>query len=250
MAHIPIALQLVSVHSDCEKDLPGTLEAVANMGYQGVDFAGYYGFEATEIRNFLDDLGLVTAGCHTGLSTLHGDTLKETIEFNHILGNRYLIVPWIPEEQRDSRDAWLRTAEVFNDIAAKLEPEGMFTGYHNHHVEFTPMDGEIQWDTFFSHTNARVVHQIDTGNALHGGGSPEHFLSKYPGRSLTVHLKEFSATNDKAIIGEGDTNWDEVFRLSETIGGTEWYIVEQESYAFPPLECVARCLMALKAMGK
>ena len=250
MTRIPIALQLYSVRKDCENDLPGTLEAVAKMGYEGVDFAGYYGFHAPEIRQLLDDLGLKTAGCHTGLATLQGDALEETIAFNRILGNRYLIVPWIPEEQRLSRDAWLRTADLFNTIDARLEPEGMFTGYHNHHVEFTPMDGEIQWDIFYGHTNPRVVHQIDMGNALYGGGIPEDFIAKYPGRSRTVHLKEFSATNDKAIIGEGDVNWDAVFHLCETVGGTEWYIVEQESYAFPPLEAAALCLKALKAMGK
>jgi sugar phosphate isomerase/epimerase len=65
-----------------------------------------------------------------------------------------------------------------------------------------------------------------------------------------VHLKEYSATNPKALLGEGDVNWSEVFQLCESVGGTEWYIVEQESYAYPPIECVDRCLQALKAMGK
>ena len=250
MTRIPIALQLFSVRSDCEKDLPGTLKAISKMGYDGVDFAGYYGYTASEIRKILDDEGLAAAGCHTALSTLVGDALQETIAFNHILGNRFLIVPWIPEEQRNSRDAWLRTADLFNTIAEKLEPEGMYTGYHNHHVEFTPINGDIPWDLFYSHTRSRVVHQIDTGNAIHGGGSPVYFLKRYPGRSITVHLKEYSATNDNALIGEGDTNWNEIFRICETTGGTEWYIVEQESYAYPPLECVNLCLKALKAMGK
>jgi sugar phosphate isomerase/epimerase len=250
MARIPIALQLFSVRSDCERDLQGTLKAIAEMGYDGVDFAGYYGFPANEIRKMMDDLGLKAAGCHTGLSTLSGDELQKTVEFNQILGNRFLIVPWIPEEQRNTRDAWLRTADFFNSIAELLEPEGMYTGYHNHHIEFSPINDDIPWDLFFSHTHPRVVHQIDTGNAIHGGGSPEYFLARFPGRSLTVHLKEYSATNDKALIGEGDTNWGAVFQLCETIGGTEWYIVEQESYAYPPLECADLCLKALKSMGK
>ena len=92
--------------------------------------------------------------------------------------------------------------------------------------------------------------QIDLGNALHGGGDPVPYLSKYPGRALTVHLKAYSASNDKALIGEDDVPWQEVFQVCETTGNTEWYIVEQESYAFSPLECVDRCLKALKAMGK
>lgn len=250
MGRIPIALQLYSIRNDCESDFHATLKAVAAMGYAGVDFAGYYGHDAQTIRGWLDDLGLKVAGCHTGLRTLLGDELQKTVEFNHVLGNHFLIVPWIPEERRRTRDDWLQLAELFNEIAARLKPKGMFTGYHNHHVEFSAMDGEVQWDTFFGNTVPEVVMQLDLGNALHGGADPLPILQRYPGRSRTVHLKEYSAANDKATIGEGDVNWTEVFRICESTGGTEWYIVEQESCADPPLECAERCLRALRAMGK
>jgi sugar phosphate isomerase/epimerase len=247
---IPIALQLYSIRHDCEKDLPGTLQAVADMGYAGVEFAGYYGRSAAELRSMLDDLGLVAAGTHTSIDSLLGDQLSETVAFNRTLGNKYLIVPGLPESYRNSRQAWLETAEDFNRIAERLLPEGMFTGYHNHFVEFTPMDGELPWDTFFGNTRQEVVMQIDLGNALHGGGDPIPYIARYPGRARTVHLKEYSATNDKALIGEGDVDWQSVFHLCESQGNTEWYIVEQESYAYPPLECVDRCLQALRAMGR
>lgn len=250
MTHIPIALQLYSIRHDCEKDLPGTLKAVAEMGYAGVDFAGYYGYDAPTIRAMLDDLGLKAAGCHTGIQTLLGDELPKTVEFNHILGNKFLIVPGLPESYRNSRDAWRATADLFNEIAAKLKPEGMFTGYHNHHIEFAPLDGELPWDTFFGNTVPEVIMQIDLGNALHGGADPVAFLKRYPGRAKTVHLKAYSATNDKALIGEDDVDWAAVFRICDADPVTEWYIVEQESYAYPPLECVDRCLQALRAMGK
>lgn len=250
MARIPIALQLYSVREDCARDLPGTLEAVARMGYEGVEFAGYYGRSAKELRQMLDGLGLKVAGTHIGLDTLLGDNLKATVEFNRVLGNRFLIVPGLAEQYRNSRAAWQRTAALFNEIAAKVKDEGMWVGYHNHYIEFTPMDGELPWDTFFGNTNAEVVMQFDVGNALHGGGEAAVFLKRYPGRALTIHVKEFSKTNDKAIIGEGDVNWAEIFNLCETIGNTQWYIVEQESYAYPPLECVDRCLQNLRRMGK
>jgi len=247
---IPIALQLYSIRHECERDLPGTLRAVAEMGYEGVEFAGYYGRSAEELRLMVDELGLAVAGTHIGIDTLLGDPLAETVAFNRVLGNKYLIVPGLPESYRNSRQAWLDTAGVFNQIAENLAPEGMWTGYHNHHIEFSPMDGELPWDTFFGNTDPRVVMQIDLGNALHGGGDPIPYVSRYPGRARTVHLKEYSAANPKALIGEGDVDWAEMFRLCETQGNTEWYIVEQESYAYEPLECVDRCLQALKAMGK
>ncbi len=250
MSRIPIALQLYSVRKDCERDLPGTLKAVAEMGYEGVEFAGFYGRSARELRTMLDDLGLQVAGAHILLDMLLGDQLAATVEFHRELGNRFLIVPWIPEERRNSRQAWLDTAQTFNEIAERLAPEGMYVGYHNHHVEFTPIDGELPWDIFFGNTRQEVVMQLDLGNAMRGGGDPIPFLECYPGRALTIHLKEYSASDPKAIIGEGDVQWEKVFELCESVGGTQWYIVEQESYAYPPLECVERCLQSLKAMGK
>ncbi len=254
MARIPIGLQLYSVRDDCAKDLPGTLQAVAKMGYDGVEFAGYYGYSAAELRKMLDDTGLVCCGTHIGFATLLGDELPMTVEFNRVLGNRYLICPGLPEERRNSRVAWLKTARIFSEVAARLEGTEMLTGYHNHWIEFTEMDGELPWDTFFGLAREDVIMQMDTGNAMHGGADPIPFMERYPGRAITVHLKEYSAGRgqgyDAAIIGSGDVRWPEFFRLCETTGNTEWYIVEQENYDKAPLECVDLCLKALKAMGK
>lgn len=251
MVRKPIALQLYSVREDCSRDLLGTLEAVANMGYDGVEFAGYYGRSAHELRKILDNLGLKVAGTHIGIQTLLRDELERTVEFNHILGNKFLIVPGLPEEMRNSKASWLTTARLMNEIAERLRTKGMRVGYHNHVTEFQPMAGELPWDIFFGATIPDVVMQLDTGNAMHGGVSPDEILEilkRYPGRAATVHLKEFSSTNKRALIGEGEMKWKEFFSLCETIGGTEWYIVEQESYAYPPLECVRRCIDNLKEM--
>ncbi len=250
MARIPIALQLYSVRDDCAKDFVGTLKRVAQMGYEGVEFAGYHGKSAKELRKLLDGLGLKVAGTHIGLNTLLGDEFKKTVEFNEALGNRYLIVPGLPEEQRNTARAWSETAKLFNELATKLKPCGMKTGYHNHSVEFQPMDGKLPWDIFFGNTVGEVVMQLDTGNAMHGGADPIPFLERYPGRAKTVHLKEYSGSDGRAVIGEGQMNWKRVFELCENLGGTEWYIVEQEDYALPPLDCVRKCLENLKKMGK
>jgi len=250
MARIPIALQLYSVREDCARDLPGVLKAVAGMGYDGVEFAGYHGYSAADLRRMLDDNGLRCAGTHIGLDTLLGENFLPTVEFNKTLGNPFLIVPGLPAERTKSRAAWQETARIFNELSAKARPLDMWVGYHNHHTEFTPLDGELPWDTFFGNTVPEVVMQFDVGNALVGGAEAAPFLRKYPGRALTVHVKEHARANDKALIGEGDVNWAEIFDLCETIGATQWYIVEQESYAFPPLECVDRCLKNLRAMGK
>jgi len=245
---IPVALQLYSVRGDCEADFPATLSAVAKMGYAGVEFAGYYGRSAAELRGMLDDLGLKCAGTHASFPTLMGDELPKTIEFNRVLGNRFLIAPSVPPQYRTSREGWLEAARLMTGASERANAEGAVVGYHNHAIEFQPLDGELPWDTFFANTPKEVVMQVDIGNALHGGGNPVPYIARYPGRALTVHLKEHSASNDRALIGEGDVDWQEVFQLCETTGGTEWYIVEQESYAYPPLECVERCLRNVEKM--
>ena len=252
MAQIPIGLQLYSVREDCQKDLPGVLKAVAGMGYAGVEFAGYYGYSAADLRKMLDDLNLKCCGTHTGLNTLLGEELPKTVEFNQTLGNTYLIVPGLPKERTESKEAWLETARIMNDISGKVRPQGMWTGYHNHHTEFLPLAGsdELPWDTFFGNTDPDVIMQFDTGNAGHAHAEAGPFLQRYPGRALSVHLKEYSAVDDKALLGEGEVKWEEIFTLCETIGGTQWYVVEQESYAYLPLECVDRCLQNLRKMGK
>jgi sugar phosphate isomerase/epimerase len=243
-----IGLQLYSVRDDCAKDLPSVLKAVAAMGYEGVEFAGYYGRSAEELKKLLDENKLVCCGTHISLESLLGDEFDKTVAFNKTLGNRFLIVPGLAPERTKSKEAWLATAKLFNEISEKLRPHNMWVGYHNHTTEFQPLDGELPWDTFFGNTNRRVVMQFDTGNALAGGAEAVPFIRKYPGRALTVHIKEHSATNDKALIGEGDVPWKELLPLLRTTGGTRWLIVEQESYAFPPLECVAKCLPKLKEL--
>jgi len=239
---IPVGLQLYSVRSECAKDLPGTIAKVAAMGYQGVEFAGYYDYPAAELRKMLDDNGLVCCGTHTQWNTLQGDALPATIEFNQVLGNPYLIVPWLDPNTHKTAQAWLDTAKAFNDVAAKLKPHGMYVGYHNHSHEFTPVDGQVPWDLFFGNTVQDVIMQFDTGNAMHGGGEALPYLKRYPGRAVTIHIKEYSTSNPNALIGEGDIPWQELLTVCETIGGTKWYIIEEEKDAYPPLVGVEKSL--------
>ena len=87
---IPFALQLYSVRNECAKDLPGTVSAVAKMGYKAVEFAGYHGRDAQTLRKMLDDVGLKCCGTHIGLDTLLGDNLAKTLEFNHEIGRAHV----------------------------------------------------------------------------------------------------------------------------------------------------------------
>ena len=245
---IPLALQLYSLRKECAKELPGMLAAVAKIGFRGVEFAGYHGRTAQELRKLLDDNGLVCCGTHTALKTVLPDEWKATVEFNQTLGNKFLIVPSLPHDRVATAQACRDTAKLFGELAAKGKECGMRVGYHAHGGDFQKYDGETIWDLFFGNTGPDVVMQLDTGNCLDGGGDPVAMLKKYPGRAATIHMKEHGGPKE-AALGEGVVPWPEIFNLCETIGGTEWYIVEHE-VGGDPLKSIQSCYDFLKKMGK
>ncbi|MBP1660662.1 MAG: Sugar phosphate isomerase/epimerase, partial [Candidatus Aminicenantes bacterium] len=145
---VPVGVQLYSVREQAAKDLPAVLEAVGKMGYQGVEFAGYYGWEGKpkELRRLLDANGLKCCGTHTGIETVTGDALKATAELHHILGSTFLIVPSLRAE---GAQGWLDAAKQFNEIAAKAKALGMRVGYHAHAGDFQKFEGKTTWEIFF-----------------------------------------------------------------------------------------------------
>ena len=243
---IPVGLQLYSVREQCKNDLPGTLAAVSKIGYRAVEFAGYHGRSAEELRKLLDDNGLVACGTHTPYESVQGDKLKATVEFNRTIGNKFLIVPWMNETK--SKQEWLDRAKLFNEIADKVKPDGMWVGYHAHQHDFKQIDGVSAWDLFFGNTKPEVVMQLDTSNCWAGGADPVAVLKKYPGRARSIHLKAHGG-GPEAVIGEDKVEWKEVFAFCESKGNTQWYVVEHES-GKDPLDAVRRCFAALKQMGK
>ncbi len=245
---IPIALQLYSLRADCKSDLPGTLAAVARMGFQGVEFADYYGRSANELRKMLDDLGLKAMSTHLMLDEMMGDKFAPTVEFNQVLGNPRLTCRWVSATK--TIQPWYDVARNLNEVAEKLKPHKMEVGFHNHPHELVAVEGKIPLDVILDNTTRDVTMQLDLASVMKSGGDPIAYLKRYPGRARTMHVKDYSPTNDKALVGEGIMKFEEIFRLAETTGGVEWYIIEQETYPYPPQESVERCLKAMRKMGK
>ena len=246
----PIGVQLYSVRQNCQKDLPGTLNAVGKIGYKGVEFAGYYGRDAKTLRKLLDDAGLKCCGTHTALDTILSDKLAATIEFNKTLGNKYLIVPSMPAKYSKTRAGWQNAADLFSEASDKARSQGMIVGYHTHTAEFESIDGEMPFDIFFQRAKKEVVIQFDTGNAGHLGVDPRVYLKKYPGRTASIHAKPYSKKNPNALIGEDELAWPEIFELCETSAGTEWYIVEYERNNESPLVSIEKLHKTMCEMGK
>ena len=242
---IPVGVELYSVRDECKADFHGTVAAVSKIGYQGVEFAGYWGLSAKEIRKMIDDNGLVTCGTHTQYGDLLPDKIDATIEFNQIIGNKFVICPSMTGK---TKQEWLERAKMFNDLSDKLKPLGMWIGYHAHAHDFQLIEGESAWDIFFGNTKREVIMQLDTSNCREGGADPVAVLKKYPGRARTIHIKSHGA-GPEAVIPEGDINWKEVFAFCEGKGKIEWFVVEHET-SKDPLDAVKRTFESLKNLGK
>jgi len=159
------------------------------------------------------------------------------------------VVPAIMPFGKTEED-WLSGAEVLSAVGRELAPHGMRIGYHNHFHEFERFDGRFGWDILLQAASDDVIVQLDVGHALHGGADPVACLRRYPGRATTVHIRDYSPTDKTVLVGEGDVPWEDVFEVCETVGGTEWYIVEQKAYGRPSLQCAERCRENLRKMGK
>ena len=242
---IPVGVELYSVRQDCKKDFPGTLAAIAKMGYAGVEFAGYWDHSAKDIRKMLDDNGLIACGSHTPSENVQPDKLAATIEFNQVIGNHFIIVP---DMTGKTRQVWLDKSKQFNDIAAQLKPLGLSIGYHSHFHDFHPVEGEAPWDIFGENTSPEVILQLDTSNCRDGGADPLAELEKFPGRTRSIHIKP-NGGGPEAVIGEDKINWAAIFAFCESKGGTQWYVVEHET-SKEPLATIGRSFAALKKFGK
>jgi sugar phosphate isomerase/epimerase len=248
---IPIGLGLWSVRAQCENELPTVLRAVAKMGYTAVELAhSYYGHDAPAWRKLLDENGLKSCGMHMSLPALEGDAFQKTVEIHKLLGTPYLVIASLPKKNVASVQAIVETAKHFNALSEQLKPHGMKIGYHCHGGDFVNVEGRTPWELLAENTNAGVIMQLDIGNCLDGGGDPIAMLKKFPGRSVSVHVKDHGG-KPGSVFGEGTVNWKRVFELCETIGGTKQYVVEEEGRKGPEaLEAVDRALKNLRKMGK
>lgn len=257
-----IALQLFSLREALgyrakppdKGDLPGTLAAIAKMGFQGVEWYGWGGyFDRTpkELKKLLDDNGLVSASDHIHAPMLQGDRFKQTLELHQTLGTRFLTLSELlgNREARGTRQFWLDGAKLMNEIAEQLRPYGIRLGLHNHGIELQRLpDGSLPWELVFDNTSKDVYQQLHLAAWPAAGLDPVAYVKRYPGRTVSMHMNDYLPGKRDVLLGEGQIPWQAVFDAAETVGGVEWYIVEQESYPSTPIESVKMSLTNLRKL--
>lgn len=248
MAKYPVGIELYSIRDLYAQDLMKALETVKAMGCDYVEFFGGFQYSTNSINEGLAKTGMSCVGWHTPVDMLTDDKIDETIAFNQALGNPYIVIPALPGDMTGSVENWKKTAQLFNQIAAKLRTQGMYLGYHNHTEEFVPLeDGTVPWDILFSTVADDVIMQVDTGNVLCSGhAEPSEIVRRYPGRSTIIHMKPYSLSDGyDVVIGKDDVNWPEVVKACEEAGGTKYFTLEYENQN---VDEIAQCTQALIAM--
>jgi len=246
---VPIGTQLWCVRKQLATEIPGTLAALAKLGYQAVELENAFGKSGTEWRTYLRDAGLQACGFHHRFDELQGDKLQASIEFNQAIGNRNLIIRSLPKEVHTSADLLKKTSETVNQIAARLEPHTLRVGYHNHATDFNRIGDEYWWNLFADQTSKNVVLQFDTGNASERECvNVTALIRRNKGRTVSMHVKPFSKKAPDAYLGDDELDWPAIMTAAESVGGIEWYIIEYEREAVPPLESLGANLAKFKAM--
>jgi sugar phosphate isomerase/epimerase len=249
---IPVGLELYSVRETLKSDPEGTVRAVAQLGYQAVEFyAPYYEWtdaQAKQMRKLMDDLGIKCYSTHNDEDYFSGAKIDHARDLNLILGTTYMVQAW--SDPKPNLDGWKAVADKLNAAAEKLAPARLKVGYHNHQAEWKAVDGRRPIEILAANTKPAVMLQLDVGTCLEAGGDPVAWIRANPGRIRSIHCKEWSRDPDKGykvLFGEGVADWKGIFQAAESVGGVEYYLIEQEGSRFPELETAKRCLQAFRA---
>lgn len=248
---IPIGLELYSVREALHKDLTGTLQAVAKMGYQCVEFyAPYYSWTpdyARQVRKQLDDLGVHCYSTHNDSSSFTPEGIGKALELNQILDAHYVVLADAGSVK--GVDGWKRVADTLNKANDKLAAQGLHAGYHNHDEEWKPVEGQKPIEILAANTDKSIMLQLDVGTCLEAHNDPVAWIEKNPGRIRSLHLKEWSPEKGyRVLFGEGVAPWKKIFTAAESAGGVEYYLIEQEGSEYSELETAQRCLATYRKL--
>ena len=248
---IPTGLELYSVREELKKDPEGTVRAVAQMGYQGVEFyAPYFDWSETQtkqMRKLLDDLGIRCFSTHNSSSYFSPEKIVRARDMNLILGSKYIVMS--SSDPKPGLDGWKAVADTLNAAADQLESSGLKAGYHNHQREFTPIENQRPIEILAKNTKPSVMLQLDVGTCLEAGSDPVAWIRANPGRIRSLPVKDWSPDPEKGykvLFGEGAADWKSIFEAAESAGGVESYLIEQEGGRLTELDTARRCLQSFR----
>lgn len=247
----PPGIQLYSLRAAMAESVERTLDRVARLGYREVEFAGWFGRSATQIRAALAGAGLASPASHVALETLEGDRLGPSAEAAREAGHAWLIVAWLNASRRSSLDGWRRMAQRFTDIGRRLSGYGLRFAYHNHAYEFTPLQGGVPWEILVRETDpAHVDLELDLFWCVRAGHDPRALLAAHPGRFRLVHVKDSGGPPEhrQVDVGAGTIDFASFFD-ARAAAAVRHAFVEHDEPA-DPWAFAAASLAAYRKLGR
>jgi len=220
------SIQLYTVRDVINGDFIGTLKNLAGMGYTGVEFAGYGGLSAQQMKDVLTANKLKPVGTHVGVDGLTKH-LDEEIAYHKALGTEYIICPYYEMKTKD--DA-LKLAEILKPVIAKITDAGLKFAYHNHAHEFVQDGGEYLLDILFKNLPPQAIMELDIFWTAHAGVDPFAYMEKHKGRLKLIHVKQIDKDKHCVDLDKGIINFKEIITKAKALG-VEHFILEQEEFA-------------------
>ncbi|WP_226667940.1 sugar phosphate isomerase/epimerase family protein [Metabacillus litoralis] len=249
MSKIPVAVQLYTLREETKKDFAGTLKRVAEIGFEGVEFAGFEGLSAKEVKELLDRNNLKAASSHISLDELKNN-LDQVIEDQKIIGSKYVVCPYLTEDQRSEED--YQSLISFLDITGeKLKGEGITLCYHNHDFELEKLkDGRSALESIFDDTKEENVQtELDVYWLTKANEDPVEWIKRYKARTPIVHLKDMTTDEEKffAELGTGGVDLEAILAVGDEVN-VKWWIVEQDVCRRPVFESIEISLNYLRGL--
>jgi sugar phosphate isomerase/epimerase len=242
-----VGIQLYTLRSVMQDDFLGTLERVAELGYDEVEFAGYYDRSPSKIASLLERLGLASPATHVPLGRMV-EAPAQVIETARAIGHRYVVCPYLAEAQRRSLDDYRRLADRLNAFGQQCTDAGLQLAYHNHDFEFAPMSGAVPYDLLLERTDPEHVGmELDLFWIKKAGYEPTTYFANHPGRFPLCHVKDMTADGAMAAVGEGQIDFASIFARAEQ-AGLEHYFVEHDNPE-SPMQTAETSLRTLRRMG-
>ncbi len=242
-----VGLQLYTVRSVFEKDFAGTLARIAEIGYKEVEFAGYFNRSPADVKAILDRNGLTAPAVHTG--SIAPDAWKASLEAANVIGHKYIVIPWIPEERRLTLDSYKRVAEEFNRAAQSASDAGVQFAYHNHDFEFKRLEGRLPFDVLLENTDPKLVqYEIDLYWITKGGQDPLEYFARWPGRIPLVHVKDSmgAPAHNMVDVGAGKIDWKRIFAKKDQAGIKHFFVEHDQPPQ--PFESIGASYRYLKGL--
>lgn len=234
MKYSQVALELYTVRDETQRDFAGTLRRVAEMGYPGVEFAGYGGLSQQAMLELLAETGLKVPGTHVGLDLLSEEQLDASIAYCRAIQCPLMVLPSLPQALR-TLDGIRALAPQLNAIGQRCRNAGIEFGYHNHDFEFASVEGQTLFDQLLALTDPELVKsELDVYWVAYAGHDPLALLNRLGERVALIHFKDMAADRSMTEVGRGILNMQGITDFARQ--HNVWAVVEHDHPTLPSLE--------------